>query len=528
MALIAICAMAVVGLAAGDVAHLEPGRLVAASLLAAAGAAFGWRNATWRVVALAALAVALGALRATTDNSNRGTPQDSDALLSSLLQGAAAMRAAAEGHIRAGLPEPQASLAAGVLLGGSGRVDAGFRLDLQRSGLAHLVAIDGFKQVVVAAALGAIAVRLLGARMAAVPTIAGIVGYTLLTGAHPAAIRAALMVSLAILGALVGRVADPLTSLLLALVTMAGLQPRILLDVGLQLSASATLGIVLLWPRLRRRLRRLPRFVAEPVGLTLAVTVATLPVVLARFQTVSLISPAAHVLALPLLPAVLVSAAVLAAVGPLPLLGMLAGWAAWLPSTLLVEIIKRTGSLPGAALSTGRLPALAAACLAAALLAWGVAGLPELAAARSAMHTRWRSVRAAAAPLVALAALGLLNVARPDGRLHVERLEAGRGYAYFIRAPSGRTALVVAGRIDSLKLLDQLPDHLAVWEHKLDSAVALDAAGSDGLRRVLDRYPADRLLAPADAQGACLAANPSDANQPRLVCGRGGYELDLR
>src|SRR5205085_379236 len=158
------------------------------------------------------------------------------------------------------------SLAAGVLLGGPGRLDRSVRLALQRSGLAHLVAIDGFKQVVVAASVGALATRMLGARLGALTSVAAVIGYTLLTGAHPSAVRAGLMVGLAGLASLSGRVSDPLTSLLLALLVMAAVEPRILLDLGLQLSLSATLGIVLLWPRLRRPLRRWPRLIAEPVG----------------------------------------------------------------------------------------------------------------------------------------------------------------------------------------------------------------------------------------------------------------------
>src|SRR5439155_14401408 len=143
------------------------------------------------------------------------------------------LRARAAAGIGRYLPEPQASLSTGLLLGGSGRLDADFRLDLQRSGLAHLVAIDGYKQVIVATALGGLSVRLLGAQLATLPILLGIATYTLLTGAHPSAVRAALMVGLATLAALTGRVADPLTSLLLAVLAMAALEPRILLDVGL-------------------------------------------------------------------------------------------------------------------------------------------------------------------------------------------------------------------------------------------------------------------------------------------------------
>ena len=293
-----------------------------------------------------------------------------------------ALRAAAQAGIRRYLPEPQASLSAGVLLGGYGRLDADFRLQLQRSGLAHVVAIDGFKQVVVAAVLGAVAVRVLGPRLAALPILLGVAGYTLLTGAHPAAVRAALMVGLAIVASRTGRVADPLTSVVVAATLMAAVEPRILLDVGLQLSLSATLGIVLLWPRLRPRLKRVPRLIAEPVGLTLAVTLATLPITLSVFQLVSLVSPVAHILAVPLLPLVLVSAAVLALVSPIPPVAAVVAWGAWLPSTLLVRgrPAPRQSARGGAvnrppAASCRRLPGWNAARL-------GIWGLPEAAGLR--------------------------------------------------------------------------------------------------------------------------------------------------
>jgi competence protein ComEC len=415
------------------------------------------------------------------------------------------VRTAAQAGIDRYLPEPQASLSAGVLLGGTGRLDADFRLQLQRSGLAHVVAIDGFKQVMVAAGLGAVAVRLLGPRAAALPVLLGIAGYTLLTGAHPAAVRAGLMVGLATLAALTGRLADPLTSVLVAATVMAAVDPRILLDVGLQLSLSATLGIVLLWPRVRPRLKGLPHFVAEPAGLTLAVTLATLPVALSAFQLVSLVSPLAHVLAVPLLPVVLLSTALLAVVSPVPPVAGVVAWVAWLPGTLLVDIIEACGNLPGAALSTGRLSPAAAGALAAALLLWGLWDLPEASA------LRLRLARAAppglgyAAPLAALwtpaaclalclvAAL-LLQLVRPDGRVHVHSLAQTRGEAVLIRGPTGRTALVVGGRLDGAQLAAQVADHLDVWEHRLDAVLQLDSDAQAGLGLTLARYPAAQQL----------------------------------
>ncbi|HLZ30792.1 MAG TPA: ComEC/Rec2 family competence protein [Chloroflexota bacterium] len=439
----------------------------------------------------------------------------------------AGLRAAAQAGVRRYLPEPQASLAAGVLLGGSGRLDADFRLQLQRSGLAHVVAIDGFKQVVVAAALGAVAVRALGPRLAALPILLGVAGYTLLTGAHPAAVRAGLMAGLAILAARTGRLADPLTSVAIAATIMAALEPRILFDVGLQLSLSATLGMVLLWPRLRRRFTGVPRLIGEPVGLTLAVTLATLPITLGVFQLVSLVSPVAHVLAVPLLPLVLVSTAVLALVSPVAPVASIVAWAAWLPSTLLVGVIQVFGRLPGAALSTGRLSPVAAGCLAAALLVWGLWGLPEAASLRR--RLRWaysvgplayRLWPPVACALSCLAVAALLRLIEPDGKLHVQHLAVSRGEAVFVRGPTGRTALVVAGRLDGVQLASQVATCLAVWEHRVDRILALDPAAQAGLGPTLVRYPPEQ---PVDAAvdvrvdlggGAALDVHPS-AGQPR-------------
>jgi hypothetical protein len=269
--------------------------------------------------------------------------------------------------------------------------------------------------------------------------------------------------------------------------------------------------------------RRLARWVVEPAGLTLAVTLATLPVVLSVFQSVSLVSPLAHILAVPLLAPVLVGAALLAVVAPIQPLGVLVGWLTWLPTAGLVEIIRITGSLPGAALSTGRPPPLAIASLAVAVLAWGCLGLPEAAPVRHAWQGYRARYPACWTPLVCLAgglaAIGLVQTVRPDGRLHVETLAAGRGDAVFIRGPTGRTALLVGGRMNGGLVASQVAAHLAPWEHQLGSVVCLDPAADAGLSLTLARYsPVQRLDTAADGDarvdlggGAALDIYASDA-----------------
>jgi len=413
---------------------------------------------------------------------------------------AASIRAAAVSGIQAYLPEPQASLAAGVLLGGSGNLSPEFRQQLQRSGLAHIVAIDGFKQVIVTAVLGGIAVRLVGRRKAAVPLLLGVLAYTVLTGARPSAVRAGLMVGMTTVAATFGRVSDSLTSLLIAAVIMTLHQPTVLLDVGFQLSFSATLGLIVLWPRLLRRLRGAPHWLADPAGVTGVVTVTTLPVMLSVFHEISLVSPLSHVVAMPLLTPVLLGAAVLSAVSAWPPLAHLVASVVWVPATLLSETVRISGSVPGAALSTGHLPPGAALALAAALLAACIWALPEMAHARATLGGWYRGQRRLLAPalVAAVCALGcgMLVLVRADGQLSVEPLSVGRGQALLIRGPTGKTALVVSGRIDGRVVARQIAERLPVWEHGMHAVLALDEESHTGVEAALERYPAAAHVSP--------------------------------
>jgi hypothetical protein len=100
----------------------------------------------------------------------------------------------------------------------------------------------------------------------------------------------------------------------------------------------------------------------------------------------------------------------------------------------------------------------------------------------------------AACIFACLVAAGTLYLVRPDGRLHVQALDAGRGEAVLIRGPTGRLALVLSGKLNPVQLVSQVADHLAVWEHKLDALVVLDAASRTAIGPLSARYPADQEL----------------------------------
>jgi competence protein ComEC len=411
---------------------------------------------------------------------------------------AGSVRASVERGFARYLPQPQAALASGMLLGGGPELGSAFRQQLQVAGLGHLVAVSGFNVIVVAAALNAMAVRLVGRHFALLPVLLGIAAYTTLTGAPPSAVRAALMVGAAVVASAVGRVPDPLTAVLLAAAVMGMAEPLVLLDVGFQLSFAATLGLILIYPRIRRLLSRLPTWLAEPLALTVAAELATLPVVLTTFHQVSLVSPAANVLAAPLVPLIMAAGTLFVPALLIPPVASGLAWLVWLPTTVFVEMVQVVSSMPSASVFVGHVPTVTAVVLAALLLLWGVSGLPETAGARAWVQTtisgwRWRD-RAALAGVVGVTLLAaLVAVMRPDGYLHVNVLAAGQGHAFLVRGPNGATVLVPGTSPDPRGLASLVGNRLNAWERSIAGVLVMDQADQAAMAETLRRYPAASL-----------------------------------
>lgn len=485
MPLLLLCVAGLLGLIVGDAVPADPPAALGSAALCGLAAVMARNRPGWRRLALAVCVLNLGAARAAAPDPPPVPPPIAAASVQVAALGQLARTWLAAGLARA-VDEPQASLARGLLLGGGGGLDPGVKDALTRTGLAHLLAIDGFKLVVVSGSLGALLVPLLGRRLAAPLLLAVLGAYVLISGGHPSAVRALAMAGLATVAAAIGRLPDALTSLLLVAVGMLALQPGLLHELGLQLSLVATASLILLYPRLRRRLRRvrlfgrrLPEPIAEPLGLALAVSIGTLPLVLHVFAQVSLISPLAHVLAVPLVAPIMLAATVVGALAALGVPTAPIAWMVWLPTTALLDVARLSAALPNAAIRTGRLPLGAAVALGCGLLAWGIWNMPDLRPWRARLravrsrHRRWstRLATAAAASLVGLLAL----LVRPDGRLHVTPLAVRGGQAVLIRGPTGSTTLLLSGRPYLAAVSRALADELPVWQSGPDLVLATDA-----------------------------------------------------
>jgi competence protein ComEC len=410
------------------------------------------------------------------------------------------------------IPEPEGALAAGILLGVRTGIAPEVSDAFATAGLTHVVAISGWNIAIVAAVAGALTrplLRLPGGRVGALGVAATAVGgYVLLTGASPSVVRAALMSAGLLAARLDGSRAHAIAALMLAALAMLVAAPPVLWDVGFQLSALATAGLIWFGAGMEARLARWPALVREPVALTLAAQLTTLPVVLLNFERLSLVSPAANVLVVPLVPLVMLCAAIAAVVGTavdpaaVPILGDALAWAAggaaWLYLRLMILAGQLAAAVPLASVELTAPSWLAAAWYPLLIVVHRRMPPAERVAAELPVGGAGRALRPVPVASATLLALALLTLAtQPDGRLHLVMLDVGQGDAILVRAPSGATMLIDGGP-DPDVAARRVGEALPFWQRRID-VVVLTHPHEDhvaGLVPVLERYRVGLVLEP--------------------------------
>jgi competence protein ComEC len=109
-----------------------------------------------------------------------------------------AARQAAASALTTVLPEPEAGLAAGILVGLRDRVDRDLAAAFTTAGVSHVVAISGWNIAIVAAAIAAMAGRL-RRRRRSILTMVAIVAYVAFAGASASVVRAGAMAGVVLL-----------------------------------------------------------------------------------------------------------------------------------------------------------------------------------------------------------------------------------------------------------------------------------------------------------------------------------------
>lgn len=215
------------------------------------------------------------------------------------------------------IPSPESGLLLGLLIGGSDLLPKDVQASFSRTGMSHIVAVSGYNVTIVAEYLMFLGIAIgLWRRQAFWFAVGGIVLFVFVTGFPASAVRAGVMGTLLLWAMKNGRLANAQNAIIFSAVIMLLFNPLLLRwDVGFQLSFLATLGIVYLYPALENRFINplvetsnsgVSIFIIKPIleilFLSLAAQVFVLPIIFYNFKMLSLISPLANILVLPIIP----------------------------------------------------------------------------------------------------------------------------------------------------------------------------------------------------------------------------------
>ena len=401
------------------------------------------------------------------------------------------------------LPQPEAGLLSGILLGIETDIPYELEKAFQDTGTAHIVAISGFNMAILAGIFLKGFRKYLSIWWAAVLAILAMALYTVLVGGAPAVARAAVMSCLAMSASLIGRGQSGMYTLALTAAVMCLFNPLLIGDAGFQLSVTATLGLVLYADRLMNWFRNLagkilPEQVVEritgPVSdyflFTLAAQVMTLPVVLYHFERLSLTTLLANPLILPVQPLVMILGGIAVIVGlVIAPLGQLLSYVVWIPLYYTNWVVTWLAGLPGGVVVLGEVSLLT------------VVGM-YLMIFFLAQRKRENGIQLQRKPIILLgvlvAAVFLVWNAvllRPDGKLHIWILDDPNAGVVLVQTPSGKRILINAGeRANSLS--SELNQHLPVLDRKIDLALLTypNASTYTAYPTILERFKLQQFL----------------------------------
>jgi len=377
----------------------------------------------------------------------------------------AGLRRAGTRLLKRHLSQQTAPVAAALLLGVRDDLDRGHREMFIRSGTMHLLAISGLHVGLLGGLIWMLARLLrLGPTSTTTVIVVSVIGYALLAELRPSVLRAAILVTMGVLGHPHRRRAAAANSLALAALIVLGLRPGDLQSPGAQLSFLAVAALAWSAPRVAAAvpishaqgfLARLVRRVVQAWLVGVVIWCVTAPLVASEFGLVAPVGLLINVVMIPLVGLALwLGVALLAFGGFVPAAGFVFGLLLDGLLGLVLGIASTSATGPLAFVETPAPPR-----------AWLVLCYLLLAMVAAFRNRRLRSL--CLVGLAATLAAGLAAALKPpvDGRLKLVVLDAGHGGAILLECPNGQTLLFDAGTLgDPDRLAETIRD--AAWHRR--------------------------------------------------------------
>ncbi|MFZ5946012.1 MAG: DNA internalization-related competence protein ComEC/Rec2 [Bacillota bacterium] len=203
--------------------------------------------------------------------------------------------------ININLPQQEAGIILGLLLGDKGSIDQEFYESAQKMGIAHIFAVSGLHVGMVLTFYLVLTKYLkLPDTIIFTGAICLLIAYSLVTGLTPSVLRASIMALLGMAAIKLLRFKDFYTVLAFAAFIILLYNPLAVFNVGFQLSFAAAWGLVYIIPLAKKVAFFLPDKHRILLAVPLAAQLATLPLTVYYFNTLSFLAPFYNLLAVPI------------------------------------------------------------------------------------------------------------------------------------------------------------------------------------------------------------------------------------
>ncbi|MFH0769669.1 MAG: DNA internalization-related competence protein ComEC/Rec2 [Chloroflexota bacterium] len=413
------------------------------------------------------------------------------------------------------LPEPQASLAQGIILGIRGNIPSSVKDNFIHTGTAHILAISGVNLTILTGILLSLGIWAFGRKHYIYIWLSlGIIWlYALLTGMHPPVLRAAIMASLFLTAELLGRQRSAVIALVFSAAIMVGIDPQVLWDAAFQMSFMAMAGLIFIFPPIQSlsrkvvsaslgesRVASMANFIADSFGVSLAAIAAVWPLIAHYFGIISWVAPVATFFALPALTGIIITGILAGILGLIVIpVAQVIAWVAWLFLSYLLLVVGVFDAVPFTASGSVSIGLIFTYYSGLALVLWLASNRKKLVdiIAKTNNFVSGLPKKWVIPPLVVVAILVWLAAATvPDDNLHINFLDVGQGDAVLIQ--KGSQQILVDGGPSPQAIGLGLGKQMPFWDRTIDLVILTHphADHITGLVEVLNRYRVRQVLYP--------------------------------
>ncbi len=397
-----------------------------------------------------------------------------------------------------GLPGEEGLLLSAMVLGNRAvDLPSAMQDAFTKIGMSHALAASGFQVSLTLSVVLAICARS-SKKVKAISGSVAIVILIGLAGAQPAILRAGVM-GFAVLGAIVvDKKIKPIGSLLFASSLLLVWNPLWIWNLGFQLSALATLGLLVTSEPVQKRLDWMPSPIAAAFATPIAAYLWTIPLQLYSFGLVSPYSIPANVITTILISIISLGGMVSALCAAIvPTIGSFTAGLLHFPIAALLAIVEQMGKLPGSQWAVGRisLPIL--------ILLYGLLTIASTVHLFRPKREEQRNLKSNSQRYwiagMTIAALSLVFVPawhQAQSRIQITALTTARQPVLVMQA-QGKVLLVNTGdRSSSENTVTPFLQQQGI--NRIDTLIQLHPADEDAVQGLRDRIPVRQILQATD------------------------------